>query len=248
MNRGPGILVFGASSAICHALLKIYAQQGAHFFLVGRNPQKLRAIVGDLEARGGTVGGTASYDFNDFQRHDACVLEARECLGKVDIAIVAHGSLPDQAECEASGAAVKACMEDNFTSAAIIAQACARQLALQGQGTLAVVSSVAGDRGRKSNYVYGAAKAGIDTLLQGLQGRFSGSGIKIVNIKPGMVITPMTSGMKHGLIWATPESIAPAIHQAITRGRKVCYVPGYWRLIMIIIRTLPTAILARLPI
>jgi short-subunit dehydrogenase len=143
---------------------------------------------------------------------------------------------------------VKACIDDNFTSAAIIVQACAQQLSLQGRGTLAVLSSVAGDRGRKSNYVYGAAKAGIDTLLQGLQGRFSGSSVKIVNIKLGMVISPMTAEMKHGPIWATPDAIAPAIYQAIARGRRVCYVPGYWRMIMLIIRWLPTVVLAKLPI
>jgi len=248
MKSGPGILVFGANSAICHELLKLYARQGARYYLVGRNPQKLQAIADDLEARGGTVSGSTSYDFNEYQQHESCVLRARESLGLIDLAIVAHGSLPDQVECETSGTAVKTCMDDNFTSTAIIVQACARQLALQRRGTLAVVSSVAGDRGRKGNYFYGAAKAGIDALLQGLQGRFSGSGVKIVNIKPGMIITPMTSGMKHGPIWATAEAIAPAIYRAIAKGRKVCYVPGYWRLIMFIIRCLPTGVLARLPI
>jgi len=248
MKSGPGILVFGANSAICHEVLKIYALAGANFFLVGRNQEKLLAINADLIARGGTVVGTASYDFNDWQQHDGCVIEAFERLGNIDIAIVAHGSLPDQVECETSSAAVKACMDDNFVSVAIIVKACAQQLALQGSGTLAVVSSVAGDRGRKSNYTYGAAKAGIDTLIQGLQGRFSGSRVKIINIKPGMIISPMTSEMQHSAIWSTPERVAPAIHRAIAKGRKVCYVPGYWRLIMLIIRWLPTGVLAKLPI
>jgi decaprenylphospho-beta-D-erythro-pentofuranosid-2-ulose 2-reductase len=248
MNSGPCVLVFGANSAICHELLKLYAAQGASFFLVARNEAKLAAICDDLVARGATIGGSASYDFNDWQQHGACVTRGRECLGNIDIAIVAHGSLPDQEECEVSGTAVKACMDANFTSTAIIVQACAQQLSLQGHGTLAVVSSVAGDRGRKSNYVYGAAKAGVDTLLQGLQGRFSGSAVKVVNIKPGMVISPMTVDMKHGAIWSTPEVVAPAIYRAIAKGRKVCYVPGYWRLIMLIIRWLPTGVLAKLPI
>jgi decaprenylphospho-beta-D-erythro-pentofuranosid-2-ulose 2-reductase len=121
-------------------------------------------------------------------------------------------------------------------------------LAQQGQGTLAVLSSVAGDRGRKSNYVYGAAKAGVDALLQGLRGRFSDTDVNIVNIKPGMVVSPMTADMKHGMLWATPEAIAPKIHRAIASGRAIYYVPGYWRIIMIIIRALPTRLLARLPI
>lgn len=248
MNTEQRILVFGATSAICHELLKIYAAQRAHLFLVARNEEKLAAIADDLLARGAIVEGVAVYDFNDWQQHQATVLKGAEQLGAIDIAIVAHGSLPDQRECETSAAPLKACMEDNFTSAAIILQACAMQLELQRHGTLAMVSSVAGDRGRKSNYVYGAAKAGIDTLLQGLQGRFAGSGVKIVNIKPGMVITPMTAHLQHGAIWATPASIAPGIHRAITSGRKVRYLPGYWRFIMLIIRCLPTSVLARLPI
>jgi decaprenylphospho-beta-D-erythro-pentofuranosid-2-ulose 2-reductase len=135
MKSGPGILVFGANSAICHELLKLYAQQGARYYLVGRNPQKLQAIADDLEARGGAVAGSTSYDFNEYQQHEICVQRARESLGHIDLAIVAHGSLPDQVECETSGTAVKACMDDNFTSAAIIVQACARQLALQGRHT-----------------------------------------------------------------------------------------------------------------
>ncbi len=242
------ILVFGASSAICHELLKLYAAEGAKYFLVGRDAAKLAAVADDLVARGGTVSGTASYDFNQWQHHQACVTQARDSLGKFDIVIVAHGSLPDQAECETASAPVKACMDDNFTSAAIIIQACAQQLALQGQGTLAVVSSVAGDRGRKSNYAYGAAKAGIDALVQGLQGRFSGSAVRVVNIKPGMMVSPMTAHLKHGPIWSTPVAIAPGIYRAISSGRRVCYVPGYWRLIMLVIRVLPTGILAKLPI
>jgi decaprenylphospho-beta-D-erythro-pentofuranosid-2-ulose 2-reductase len=248
MKREPRVLVFGATSTICHELLKLYAIKGAHFFLVARNREKLGAISDDLVARGGVVGGTATYDFNDWQQHEATVAQGCSCLGGIDIAIVAHGSLPDQAVCESSSAAMKVCMDDNFTSAAIVVQACARQLGQQGRGTLAVISSVAGDRGRKSNYAYGAAKAGMDTLVQGLQGRYSGSDVRIVNIKPGMIITPMTAHMQHGAIWATPDAIAPAIYRAIARGRKVCYVPGYWRLIMFIIRCLPTAVLARLPL
>lgn len=248
MNSGQCVLVFGANSAICHEILKLYATSGAKFYLVARNKEKLLAIADDLVARGGTIGGTVSYDFTDWQRHEDCVINARESMGKIDIAVVAHGSLPSQAECETSGAAVRACIEDNFTSAAIIVQACAQQLSLQGHGTLAVLSSVAGDRGRKSNYTYGAAKAGINTLLQGLQGRFSGSSVKIVNIRLGMVISPMTAEMSHGPIWAVPDAIAPTICRAIARGRRVCYVPGYWRVIMLIIRCLPTRILAKLPI
>lgn len=248
MNSGLRVVAYGANSAICHEVLKLYAGEGASFFLVGRNNDKLAAVSDDLVARGGSVAGTASYDFKEWERHDAVVQQAAQALGAIDVALVAHGTLPEQEECEASSEAVKACMDDNFTSVTVIARSVAQQLASQGQGTLAVVSSVAGDRGRKSNYTYGAAKAGIDAFLQGLQGRFSGTDVNIVNIKPGMVVSPMTADMQHGAIWATPEGIAPAIHKAITKGRLVTYVPGFWRLIMLVIRYLPTAILAKLPI
>ncbi len=248
MSSVRKILAFGATSAICHAVLREYAATGAEFFLVARNGSVLEAVAQDLAARGGSVSDCASYDFNDRERHAATIEAAAAALGGIDLVFVAHGTLPDQAECEASDEAVWNCVQDNFTSAAIITHAAARFLADQGTGHLAVISSVAGDRGRKSNYTYGATKAGLDALLQGLQGRFAGTGVQVTNIKPGMVRSPMTAGMPDGPLWATPEGIAPHIVKAINAGKRLCYVPGYWRLIMLVIRLLPTGILARLPI
>ena len=248
MSTAPNILVWGANSAIAQEVQKLFANQKSRFFLVARNAEKLAAIADDLTVRGAEVCGTAHQDFNQYQGIEAVVNRAATSLGRVDIILVAHGSLPDQAICERSAEAVKTCIDDNFTSSAIILQSCAHLLHSQGNGTLAVISSVAGDRGRKSNYMYGSAKAGIDALLQGLRGRFAATDIKIVNIKPGMVKTPMTAGMKQGLLWSTPEAIAPAIVKAMSTGRAVSYVPGYWRFIMCVIRALPTAVLARLPI
>lgn len=248
MANNLNILAFGATSAICHSLLKLYAAKGAAIFLVGRSADSLAALGDDLSVRGATIAGSACYDFNSGERHQQTVEDAAAALGSIDIVVVAHGSLPEQSECESSGAAVKACMDDNFTSAAVIAQASAAYFDQQQRGTLAIISSVAGDRGRKSNYTYGAAKAGLDALIQGLQGRFAGSLVKVVNIKPGMVSSPMTQHLPQGPLFASPEGIAPRIEAAIARGSKVCYVPGYWRLIMLVIRLLPTAVLARLPI
>lgn len=242
------IVVFGANSAICQALLRLYAVEEPRLFLVARSREKLEATTADLQVRGAVVRGMKAYDFVDWEQHKACLSEARECLGEIDLIIVGHGTLPKQEECEVSGSATKSALDDNFTSAAIIVQQSAAVLDRQKRGTLAVFSSVAGDRGRKSNYTYGAAKAGLDTLLEGLRGRFAGSDVSIVTIKPGMIQTPMTEEMPHGLLWSTPEKIAPGIHRAIDRGRAVCYAPGYWRLIMLIIRVLPTGIMARLPI
>jgi len=248
MTNPQGILVWGANSAIAREVQKLYAAQNCRFFLVGRNSEKLAAVADDLSVRGGEICGSASLDFNRHDDIESILGEASERLGSIDITLIAHGSLPNTLEVENSAAAVKACMDVNFTSAAVIIQSCAHYFSLHGRGKLAVISSVAGDRGRKSNYVYGAAKSGIDTLLQGLRGRFSGTDIKIVTIKPGMVKTPMTAGMKQGALWTTPEAIAPVIIRAIGKGQAVCYVPGYWRLIMWVIRSLPTTLLAKLPI
>jgi len=248
MNSGQRVLVFGASSAICSELLKLLASSEGYFYLVARDSFKLAVQVADLEVRGGTIAGHESYDFNQWELHEAVVGRAVESLGQIDIVIIAHGSLPDQSDCESSPAAMRACIEDNFTSAAMIIQCCAGALAVQGSGTLLALSSVAGDRGRKSNYAYGSAKSGIDALMQGLRARFTGSSVEIVNIKPGMIETPMTAHMPSGALWSTPEAIAPQLLRAIEKGGGVYYVPGYWRFIMLIIRSLPNAIMARLPI
>lgn len=242
------IVAFGATSAICVALLRRYAPGGARFFLVARDADRLAACAADLTARGAQVSGTSAYDFNANERHGVTLKESAAALGAVDLIIVAHGSLPAQADCESDDAAVEACMADNFTSAAVIMHAAARLLDAQGRGTLAVISSVAGDRGRKSNYTYGAAKAGLDAIAQGLQGRFAGTPVRVVNIKPGMVASPMTAHMEQGPLFATPDGIAPRMQRAIRKGRRVVYVPGVWRYIMWVIRLLPTAVLARLPI
>ncbi|MDZ7783924.1 MAG: SDR family NAD(P)-dependent oxidoreductase [Halioglobus sp.] len=248
MNTNTRILVFGATSAICQALLRLYAAEAANLFLAGRDRDKLAATADDLKVRGAAVHGTKAYDFNDWKQHEQCIREARNGLGGIDLIIIAHGTLPDQHDCETSAAVTRDCLEDNFLSAAIILQQSGELLNEQQRGTIAILSSVAGDRGRKSNYTYGAAKAGLDTLAQGMRGRFHGTDIEVVTIKPGMIETPMTDGMRKGLLWSTPEKIAPAIKRAIARGRPVCYVPGYWRLIMFIIRTMPGSLLARLPI
>ena len=247
MTEPKNILAFGATSAIAHEILKTFAN-GARFYLVARDDLRLGAVADDLTARGGTVAGQASYDFNDHSRHQQVVDQAAQALGTIDLVLVAHGTLADQQQCERDLAAAAACLANNFGSAVAICNVVANRLATQGKGTLAVITSVAGDRGRKSNYVYGAAKAGLSTLLQGLRARFVGTPVAIIDIKPGMVDTPMTAGLPKGPLWANPGKMAPAIHRAIVRKRAVVYAPAWWQLIMWVIRLLPVAILGRLSI
>ncbi|WP_159930987.1 SDR family NAD(P)-dependent oxidoreductase [Oceanicoccus sp. KOV_DT_Chl] len=248
MKKFNNILVFGATSAICHAVLKILSEQTCHFFLAARDESRLAAITQDLKTRGATISGTSSFDFNHVDSIQSCVDSASNKMGSLDLILVAHGTLPDNELLEKDINKAIESINANFTScAAIVLESCQR-LEAQGSGTLAVISSVAGDRGRKTNYIYGASKSALNTLLQGLQGRFSGTNIRIVNIKPGMIDTPMTRDFQKGLLWSTPEKIAPAIYKAILIGKSNCYVPSYWRLIMLIIKFLPAAILYRLPI
>ena len=133
------ILVFGATSAICHELLNLYAQSGSDFYLLARDGGKLKAVAADLKARGGTVSGEAYFDFNSWESIAETVLDAKAKLGHLDLILVAHGTLPNAEDCEVSLGVVKACMDDNFTSAAVVIQSAAQQLALQGAGTLAVL-------------------------------------------------------------------------------------------------------------
>jgi decaprenylphospho-beta-D-erythro-pentofuranosid-2-ulose 2-reductase len=248
MTTQKRILIFGATSAICTEIAKCYAHDGANFFLVARDQQKLDSSTSSITAAGGDVLGQYCYNFNDQQQHDDVLNQAKTRLGEFDLVMIGHGSLPNQKACESIQDSLSLAIEDNLSSVLLIATAVASLLEQQGHGTLAVISSVAGDRGRKSNYHYGACKSAVNTLMEGLHGRFLGSAVTVVNIKPGMIDTPMTHDMKKGILWATPEAIAPVIVRGISRGKAVIYAPAYWRYIMWIIKAMPRGILGRLSI
>ncbi len=248
MHSVKKILVFGATSAIAHEAMKLFASDNCEFYLVARDPTKLTIVADDLRARGGVIVGTESYDFCEHNQLTASMTNATDALKSIDLVFVAHGQLPDQRTMEQDAAALSQSININYTSNAVICMAAISQLEQQGHGKLAVISSVAGDRGRKSNYAYGATKSGLSTMLEGLSGRTANSNINIINIKPGMIDTPMTSSMSKGALWASPAAIAPAIYKAIQSSKSVVYVPGYWRFIMLIIKLMPAKILYKLPI
>ena len=134
----------------------------------------------------------------------------------------------------------------NFTSPAILLNELAQRFQMQGDGALAAITSVAGDRGRKSNYIYGAAKGGLQRFVEGLRHRLAGHGVAVVDIRPGFVTTKMTAHLpRGGPLWASPERVAADIIRAIGKGRAVCYTPGFWRLIMLVIRYLPRVVFHR---
>jgi short-subunit dehydrogenase len=240
----PSILVIGATSAIAEATAREYARRGAALFLVGRDLPRLEAIAADLRVRGAPQVHVHRLDCDDIPAHAPMLDAAWAALGEVDVALVAHGTLPDQAACEASVPASLAAFATNGTSAIALSLALAQRL--RAPATLAVISSVAGDRGRASNYVYGAAKAAVTAATSGLRQRLHASGVNVLTIKPGFVDTPMTREFRKGPLWAKPGQVARGIVRAIDRRAAVAYLPKFWWAIMWMIRHIPERLFVRL--
>ena len=242
------ILIIGATSTIAHATARLFAAEGARFFLVGRSVSKLDAVRDDLLVCGAADAGTFALDLTDLDGHATMLDAATTTLGTLDMVLIAHGSLSDQAACEAS---VTKTMEEwatNCTSVIALLTSLANLMERQRHGTIAVMSSIAGDRGRKSLYVYGAAKAALNTFVAGLRGRLSAANVAVVTIKPGFVDTPMTAHLTKNFLFAPPERVAQDIHRAMTRGVAVIYTPWFWRYIMLLLRAIPDPIFRKLPI
>lgn len=243
MNR---ILIIGATSAIAEATARRFARDGASLFLAGRNQPLLEAIAADLTVRGARQVQIAALDLADTAAHTAMLDAAQAALGAFDGVLVAHGVLPDQAQCEHDPTTALASFAVNAGSVLALCTPLANRLQAQGHGCLAVISSVAGDRGRASNYVYGAAKAAVTALCSGLRQRLAPCGVRVLTIKPGFVATPMTAGFKKGPLWASPATVGAGIHRAMQRGSGVVYLPGFWRAIMLAIRLIPEPLFTRL--
>lgn len=241
------VLIVGATSAIAEATARLLATRGDRVHLAGRKVERIQAIAADLIHRGAERVGWTRFDAKDMCTQPAKLIDsASKDMEGLDLVLIAHGTLPDQAACAASVAASLEEFQTNALSVIAIATEVANRFAAQGSGTLAVIGSVAGDRGRQSNYVYGAAKGAVSIFLQGLRNRLHKSGVQVLTIKPGFVDTPMTKDFKKGPLWATPEQVAAGIVSAIDRKKDEVYLPGFWRLIMFIIRHLPERMFKRL--
>ncbi|GCF06655.1 SDR family oxidoreductase [Dictyobacter arantiisoli] len=242
------VAIIGASSALAHETAKFFARDGADLFLVGRSADKLAVVADDLKVRGAHSAETFVLDVNELDRHEELLQQTVATLGGLDIILVAHGTLGDQRKSELSVAETLQELNTNAISVISLLTLSANYLEQQKRGCIAVISSVAGDRGRPSNYVYGTAKAAVTTFLQGLRGRLAKSGVVVVTIKPGSVATPMTAHMKQGLLFAQPKAVGEGIYEAIKKGKDVAYVPGYWRVVMLIIKSIPEGLFKRLPL
>lgn len=240
------LMIVGATSAIAEASARLFAADGDSMFLVARDPLKLDAMAADLRVRGATKVDTFALDINDLSRHEELVAQAANRLDGLDTVLIAHGTLPDQQACQRSVSLTLDELSTNCLSVISLLTLLANRFEEQGTGVLAVISSVAGDRGRQSNYVYCTAKAAVSTFLQGLRNRLQPHGVQVITIKPGFVDTPMTAGFSKGPLWASASAVAKGIHGAVDRGHDVVYLPWFWRFIMLAIRSTPEAIFKRL--
>ncbi len=240
------VVIIGATSAIAEATARLYAARGAQLFLVARNAERLEDIAADLRVRGSQEVFHATLDMNDLPDHARVIEAIWSSLGNVDVALIAHGTLPDQGQCESSADVALKEFSTNGTSTIALLTAMAPRFEAQRKGTMAVISSVAGDRGRQSNYLYGSAKAAVTAFTSGLRQRMAKLGVNVLTIKPGFVDTPMTKEFKKGALWAKPGAIAHGILRAADRGRSVVYLPGFWLPIMLVIRHIPEFIFKRI--
>ena len=235
------VVILGALSAIATATARIYAREGAALVLVARNRDRLDALAADLLARGAASVSVAAMDLEAEALNAGKHLEAWASeMGGLDHIHLVYGYLGSQPEASSSTAELSRIVTSNFTSAVHWCEASANILRRRMHGALVAVSSVAGDRGRQSNYAYGAAKGGLALYVQGIAHSLAGTGARAVAVKPGFVDTPMTDGLKKGgPMWASADQIGRALRRAADKGGPIQYAPGKWRLVMAIIRAVP---------
>ena len=250
MTARKKIIIIGATSAMATQCARLWAQQSSvELVLVGRDTARLERLAHDLTARNAeTLVQTLVTSFTDASAIQS-LATSLAAQSAIDIVLIAHGSLTDQVKAQSDLQLCKEELDINGVSPVLFAEAFAQQMAEADHGTLAIIGSVAGDRGRRSNYVYGAAKGLVTRYTQGLQHRFAGTQVKVVLIKPGPTETPMTAALTaRGVKMASVVEVAQGIVAAIDSGKSVAYMPKKWWLIMMIIRHLPAFIFNKLNI
>lgn len=241
------ILIIGATSAIASECARLWAAQGASLFLVGRDASKLEELAADSRVRGAAAVRTWQMDVTDLAAHTAMFESAVRALNGFDVALIAHGTLPDQSACERDPALMVQEFTTNGVSVMALLTLLAPKFEQQASGSICVITSVAGDRGRPSNYVYGSAKAAVSVFCEGMRARLFRAGVSLTDIRPGFVDTPMTQGLAlPALLLARPGDVARKILIAIERRRDVAYVPAFWAVVMTFIRMIPGAIFKRM--
>jgi len=240
------VLILGASSAIAVATARKLAATGASFHLVGRSEAKLLAIACDLETRGAGAVSIHIMNLDYTPAHGEMLEIAVKRLGHIDFALIAHGVLGDQQKAQADYDRAERILLTNFLSPVSLSTWLANYFEGREAGSLGVISSVAGDRGRKSNYIYGTSKGALNIFLDGLRNRVDRRGVQVLTIRPGFVATPMTAHLKQGPLFAHPNQIADGILHAVAFRKDIVYLPPIWRPIMFLIRSIPESIFKRM--
>jgi decaprenylphospho-beta-D-erythro-pentofuranosid-2-ulose 2-reductase len=239
------VLILGATSAIAQEFARRLAERQCKMVLVARNCRRLEAVAADVLARGAAGADSIVNDLSKPEGHARVLDEAWNCFGGIDLAFIAYGTYAERDEAEKS-CTLLSLLETDFVSAAHLSIRIAERFADSNAGHLAVITSVAGDRGRKRNYVYGSAKAGLSILLQGLDHKLASTGVRISDIKLGMADTPMTAHMPGSPMKVSPARAVGAMLKGIQHDRPVIYSPGFWRWIMLAVRLIPRPIMNRL--
>lgn len=245
-KKSPSVIIFGATSAIARALAREFAALDYTVCLASRVTEEAEAIAADLAIRHGIQTSCLSLDLEDVSGLRSGIEDAWESSGGFDVVVMAAGQLPDQKTAQGDPLLVERAITANFSGPAAALTVCAGLLERQKSGTIVCFSSVAADRGRPSNYVYGSAKAGLTVFLQGLGLRMREHGVRVVTIKPGFVDTRMTFGKEGLKFMVSPSDIARGVMNALRKGKSEVYLPPKWRLIMLAVRLMPGWLLVKL--
>lgn len=242
------VVIFGANSLIAQNLADLYAAEEATLYLVGRNANKLNHYAADLRLRTQAQVFTEVKDLNKTDDHGQLLAHICSQLNSLDCVILAHGLLGEQQSDQEDYKKQQDVFQSNFLSQASLLTEVSKKMIQQKHGTIGVITSVAGDRGRKKNYVYGAAKGALSIYLSGLRGRLDPYNIAVCEHKLGFVDTPMTVQFKKGPLWADAHSVGKKIKKQLSTKSDICYIPFFWRLIMAIIKGIPERIFKKLNI
>lgn len=240
------IVIVGANSEILKSVLRLYAAPENHFLLISRNREKLIHLKQDLILKGSASADFISSSLDSEEEINQVISQTKNKFSAIDLLLIGHGELPDQMELEKNPVQISQAIFTNFTSYIILLLGFANIFENQKNGKIAVISSVAGDRGRRSNYFYGSNKGALQIFLEGFSARMSRSNVHVIDIRPGMVNTPMTAHLKKGLLFANPINVARDIKKAIQANKTVCYTPFFWRYILLIIKLIPRKIFYKL--
>ncbi|HUA32997.1 MAG TPA: SDR family NAD(P)-dependent oxidoreductase [Candidatus Binataceae bacterium] len=233
------VLILGATSPIARALAIRFAADGAQLYLASRDANETQRVADDIAVRAGVETFAGTFDAADVSLHEEFLREAVARLGGLDGVVVCFGTLGDEEQAQIDPRAALATISQNFTGAVSLMTLVARHLENQGEGFMIVIGSVAGERGRARNYVYGSAKGALHLFAQGLRGRLANTNVRVMTVKLGTVDTRMTWGREGALLSISPDKAADLIYRAYRKRSEVVFVPWFWRPIMTALRLIP---------